>query len=497
MAITSLSRTHPITQRLLFGGMTVCIIAIVSLNAYLLMREHRTAELAAIRTSLNIVSLIDRDVQNTVELYDSALSTLIRVSKRADLNTLSQPLKHMLLFDKAKEAPANGGFFLLNAQGDLIAESRSLPIPKQNFSHWPSFIAHRDSTSDALFISQTPHSVDNQEVCCISFSRRISGPGDSFQGVAIAFMKKDYFMSLFQKLDLGSNSTISLINTDSTLLIQHPERDDLNVDLSLNPIFTRLLKENRGSFIAISSRLEQEKLYTFSEVGNLPLVVVVSLATEDVFSSWRRNAIILGCMTAILCIVLLALTGLLGRELHLRRQVEEKLEALIRTDSLTGLANRRQLDETLNNEWLRAHRSGKPLSLIMIDVDHFKTFNDTYGHQCGDEVLRLLGKTLQSLMRRSTDLVARYGGEEFAIVLSETDANGAIQLAERIRQAIEALQPITPDKAKITVSVGISTQQVKPGKSLVQLIHSADQALYQAKKQGRNCVVSSDAGREV
>ena len=154
MAIKHTLRNNVLTLRLLIGATTVSIIAILSIVSFLLVREHRTAELAAIRTSLNIVQLVGRDVQNTVDLYDSALNTLIDVSKRSDLSSVSQPLQHMLLFDKAEQTPANGGFYLLNDQGDLVADSRTLAPPKVNFSHWPSFVANVDTISP-----QPPHSM--------------------------------------------------------------------------------------------------------------------------------------------------------------------------------------------------------------------------------------------------------------------------------------------------------------------------------------------------
>ena len=412
MAIKHILRNNVLTLRLLIGATTVSIIVILSIVSFLLVREHRTAELAAIRTSLNIVQLVGRDVQNTVNLYDSALNTLIDVSKRSDLSSVSQPLQHMLLFDKAEQTPANGGFYLLNDQGDLVADSLTLAPPKVNFSHWPSFVEHRDSTSDNLFISHPFDSAENQGACCISFSRRISGPDGRFLGVAVAQMKLDYFKTLFQRLVLEPHGFIRLISTDGTPLTQHPEPDaaDAHTNLSNNPVFIRFLQEHRGSFIALSSIDDEERLYNFSEVGDLPLIVVVSLATDDVFSAWRRNAILVGIGTLLLCGALLMLTWLLGRELHLRQRAERQLEALATTDPLTGLANRRKLDQTLEQEWRRAQRSGKPLSLIMFDIDHFKNFNDTYGHQDGDEALKRVAQTIRHCMHRSTDLAARYGG---------------------------------------------------------------------------------------
>jgi hypothetical protein len=220
-----------------------------------------------------------------------------------------------------------------------------------------------------------------------------------FLGVAVAQMKLDYFKTLFQRLVLEPHGFIRLISTDGTPLTQHPEPDaaDAHTNLSNNPVFIRFLQEHRGSFIALSSIDGEERLYNFSEVGDLPLIVVVSLATDDVFSAWRRNAILVGIGTLLLCGALLMLTWLLGRELQLRQRAERQLEALATTDPLTGLANRRKLDQTLEQEWRRAQRSGKPLSLIMFDIDHFKNFNDTYGHQDGDEALKRVAQTIPAL----------------------------------------------------------------------------------------------------
>ncbi|MFU0839684.1 MAG: diguanylate cyclase [Pseudomonas fragi] len=178
---------------------------------------------------------------------------------------------------------------------------------------------------------------------------------------------------------------------------------------------------------------------------------------------------------------LLMLTWLLGRELHLRQRAERQLEALATTDPLTGLANRRKLDQTLEQEWRRAQRSGKPLSLIMFDIDHFKNFNDTYGHQDGDEALKRVAQTIRHCMHRSTDLAARYGGEEFAVVLSDTDGSGAITW-RRVFARQSSTEPLTPTHRRLTTSMGVSTRQVKPGDQLAGLINSADQALYQARE---------------
>jgi diguanylate cyclase (GGDEF)-like protein len=186
------------------------------------------------------------------------------------------------------------------------------------------------------------------------------------------------------------------------------------------------------------------------------------------------------------------LTWLFSRELRLRRNAEQELAQLAATDALTGLANRRTLDQVLRHEWFRAQRSGMPLSLLMIDADHFKDFNDRHGHQGGDDALRSLAKVISAHVRRPADLVARYGGEEFSVILAETDSRGAQQIAENIRSAVEQLPLRTDAESPMTVSIGISTWTTKSDISLEQLLFAADKALYQAKESGRNRVVAAN-----
>lgn len=169
----------------------------------------------------------------------------------------------------------------------------------------------------------------------------------------------------------------------------------------------------------------------------------------------------------------------------------ESLQALSATDQLTGLANRRQLDETLLREWARARREQTALTVMMCDVDYFKRFNDALGHQAGDECLRRVAAALTHSLVRPSDLVARFGGEEFALVLAGTDAGGAGRVAERIRAAVESLaiaHPDSPTAATVTLSVGVTTADPLPGTDPDALLWRADEALYQAKAEGRNRV---------
>ena len=180
-----------------------------------------------------------------------------------------------------------------------------------------------------------------------------------------------------------------------------------------------------------------------------------------------------------------------AREKQLRELAME-LQGQIFIDGLTGIPNRRRFDEHVENEFRRAKRSGSPLSLAMIDVDAFKDYNDNYGHQKGDDCLILIAAALTRILGRPCDLVARYGGEEFVALMPDTNADGALQLAESMRREVESLaveHAFSGVAPHVTISVGLLTQVPSHNTVISHMIGAADRALYQAKRGGRNCVV--------
>jgi diguanylate cyclase (GGDEF)-like protein/PAS domain S-box-containing protein len=187
-----------------------------------------------------------------------------------------------------------------------------------------------------------------------------------------------------------------------------------------------------------------------------------------------------------------------------RREIEEtnrrlaesnrELQRMTRRDGLTNIANRRSFDEYLALEWNRAARDRRPLSLLMIDVDHFKAYNDRYGHPAGDDCLRRVAEALERQLGRSIDIVARYGGEEFAVVLPETPRVGAVNIGERLRHAVEELDlphAESPTAGHVTISVGAATMIPHPGDSAEVIVSASDAALYSAKQNGRNRVCTA------
>jgi diguanylate cyclase (GGDEF)-like protein/PAS domain S-box-containing protein len=175
-----------------------------------------------------------------------------------------------------------------------------------------------------------------------------------------------------------------------------------------------------------------------------------------------------------------------------RKKIEEKLKLIASLDGLTGIPNRRNFDNTINLEWRRAKRSAKPISLIIVDVDYFKNYNDIHGHLAGDSCLKKIARTIRDSIRRAGNFAARYGGEEFVVILPDTNAEGACLFAESLRQKIENLNiehKTSKVSKNVTVSLGVVTAAPKKDSTHDKLLSLADKALYEAKHGGRNRVV--------
>ncbi|MFQ6574628.1 GGDEF domain-containing protein [Pseudomonas sp. UM16] len=489
---SALYKSHP--ELFLNLGSCLAVLAIVAIVSYLVARERSNIEQSAARSASNIVQLIESDIVRNVELYDLSLQGLIWAVKQPQLRTLPAQVRQQVLFNQAFTTPVRGDILWLDAQGNVTADSTSV-VPRQaNFADSKVFQAHRQNADLGLVISPPFKARLGTPDWCISFSRRISGPHGEFAGVAAGALRLSYFTELFKRLDIGHDSSINLINTDGVLLArQSASPDDLLIGANFaeRPNFKRLLADGNGSFSAHSGINGKTRLYTFARVAELPLIVVVTHSGDEVFASWRRTALLVSCATGVLCVGILWLTLLLGRELRRRHCAEQDLAELAATDSLTGLANRRQLDQVLRREWSRAQRNHRALAVLMVDVDHFKAFNERHGHQGGDQALRAVAAAIAHSIRRPADLAARYGGEEFLVVLPETERHGAQVLAERIRRSVEALPAFADDTTPVTVSIGIGCYTPGTQQDLATLLGSADDALYCAKRNGRNQVVSA------
>jgi diguanylate cyclase (GGDEF)-like protein len=170
-----------------------------------------------------------------------------------------------------------------------------------------------------------------------------------------------------------------------------------------------------------------------------------------------------------------------------QKQMEHQLLDLVMNDQLTGLKNRRSFDQSMRSEWRRSSESGRPLAVLMIDVDDFKQVNDTFGHQTGDRYLSTIARALSATATRAGDVVARYGGEEFIALLPECGPEEALSVANRFVNSVRTLKLVHPDgRRTLTISAGASSIEPIDGLSVADIMRTADKALYQAKTSGKD-----------
>ncbi|MBJ9624684.1 sensor domain-containing diguanylate cyclase [Burkholderia multivorans] len=466
-----------------FALMGLCILQ--------LFQSRQDALDRARETSRNLALVAERDITRNVELYNLSLEAVLQGLRRPDVMAASPALRRGVLFDHAMTAQYLGSMLVLDAQGNIVLDSQN-DVPRHgNFSDRKYFTVHRDRADVGLYVSDPFASRLRGGTPSIVLSRRVSSPDGSFAGVALIAINLEYFHKLFAGLALGPHGSISLIGTDGIMVMRQPyELNTIGRDISQAATFRRFRSAPEGSFLERSSIDGVRRLYYFKTLPNLPLIVMVAEAEQDIYAAWHRRALTIGALVATFGAAFIALSVLLGAQLRRRMRAESELILLARTDGLTGLNNRRSFGEVLDREWRRARRVRSVFSLLFVDVDRFKAYNDTYGHQAGDDALAAVARCIGENIRRPADVAARYGGEEFVVLLPDTAENGAAQIAERIRIAINelGLEHVGSEFGRVTASIGLASwkpdQDVEPD----AIIKAADEALYYAKATGRNKV---------
>ena len=323
----------------------------------------------------------------------------------------------------------------------------------------------------------------------LPFSRRINKADGTFGGVAYGSLKLTYFSRLFDRIGLGQDGAINLYLRDGTRIMRHPYLEaDIGVNIAGARTFERFVSARSGSFVGTAVRDGIERQYSFMQVERLPLVLNVALSTREIEAEWRAKAFVLGANVLLLCGLTIVLSLMFGRELRRRTASEAELSRLSRTDALTGLSNRRHFEETIERVCHGDRREGRPTSLLIVDADHFKRYNDRHGHAVGDAVLKSLARGLAASVQRPSDLVARVGGEEFAILLPDTDQDGAERVAQRVHDLVRStvVSSAGIEVGTVTVSIGLAVHLSGMTARAEDLYRRADTALYEAKAAGPN-----------
>jgi diguanylate cyclase (GGDEF)-like protein len=471
--------THRISPRWLLAVAMLVVIGFSVICGGVLLRMRAGDERLAQQTLGNLASGIDADISNNVDMYDLSLRAVAANMTMPEVVSARPTMRQLILFDHATAARHFGAIQVLDDAGFVTIDSAALPPQPRNFANEEFFKVHQRDPLFGLYISKP---MLHGGAYGIVLSRRIAARDGTFLGVVVGFIRYAYFHELIARLQLQPDDVVSVVRQDGIQILRAPfNMDVIGADVSRSPGIQKALASFSGSYVGPSGHDGVERLYVWRDARN-PLIVIVGRSTAAIFRYWRQDAMQIGGAMGALGLIALIVMLLLIREMKKRAGVEDEMARFAMTDALTGLGNRRHFDAMLAKEWLRAQRVRGPLALLMIDADHFKAFNDAFGHQAGDTALVEIAGCIAGQAQRASDCAARYGGEEFALVLPGLSLAEAIELGERIRLHVEALD----SGAAVTVSIGAASLVPTATRATSDLVSHADMALYSAKAQGRN-----------
>jgi diguanylate cyclase (GGDEF)-like protein len=474
------ARRWRLSVKLLIVSSIATVIGFSAICASVMLDMRRGEEQLARQMLENLAAGIDADIGRNIELYDLSLRAVANNMVMPEIKGVSKPILHLILFDHAATAKHFGAIQVFDGKGQLTIDASSLDPRPENRADEEYFTVHRDNPDAGLFISKP---MLHRGAYSIVLSRRISRDDGAFLGVVAGSIRFSYFHELFDRLKLDPDDSITVLRRDRTIIMRKPfDLDYIGKNLGTITSWSASTLKPGGSFAGKGPIDPIARLFVRRDSAG-PLYLVVGKPLEAVFSLWHKEAMRIAAIMAALVLFVLGTTLFLAREIGRRAAAEAKLEELAITDSLTGLRNRRKFDDEIENEWRRAIRQKTQLALLMIDADHFKIFNDTHGHQAGDQVLVGIAICISDSVRRAGDCAARYGGEEFAVLLPGCAAADAFNMAEMIRAKV---MQWSEGGAVNTVCVGVASLTPTANMHWALLVEAADKALYAAKANGRN-----------
>ncbi|HEU0148703.1 MAG TPA: sensor domain-containing diguanylate cyclase [Bradyrhizobium sp.] len=417
---------------------------------------------------------LSHQIDTTLATADSVVSSLVERVEVEGTSPESLQRLYGLMTSLAAALPAIHEIGLTDRNGNAIAKSLVSHPTGMNYSERDYFQFLSTHNTRAAFVGAPVRSkIDGS--ANITVSRRVNAPDGSFAGVAVTSVSVDFFRKLFELVREKSGASVSLTRDGGELLAGSP-----------GSFGESELKALAASPVAALEYLSpNDDVYHVGAYNRLPRYSMTAMVSQDsatILNDWRSQLRV----HAAIVVCILVLVAALGYTVD-RANRATQIRAL--RDGLTNLANRRCFDEAIEREFSHARRSGQPLSLAFMDIDLFKTFNDRYGHPAGDNCLRAISASVESSLRRPSDLAARYGGEEIVLLLPATDVDGAVQIVNDILATIRvsAIRHEDSPYGIVTLSAGVACCRPRePHTSAALLVEMADAALYAAKELGRN-----------
>ncbi len=398
MATQAVSRwgatgTHSANVLRLLTILSMAIVfGLLAIGAAVLRDARADVWRQAEQASSNLALALERDIARNISVYDLSLQGAADALLHPGIAQVSPEIRRAAIFGPAASAAYLGSLLILDEKGDIVADSTAIKPHQLNLSDRDYFRIHREQSDVGLYVSRPFHSRLRDQDASIAISRRISGPNGEFRGVVMGALCLAYFENLFERLNIGSDGSVTLSRVDGRVIARRPFHEtDIDRDISASDTFRRIRAAPSGQFVSLSGIDGVERLFTFWGVQGFPLILNVGVSIHDVYAAWWRKALVIGSILGTLCGATMTLCLLFRRKVLRRMAAEaaltdtaERLSVLAATDEMTGLANRLAFEGELTREWKRAIRAQTSMALLMLDADYFKLYNDHYGHQGGD-----------------------------------------------------------------------------------------------------------------
>ena len=451
----------------------------------------------------NLSHVLQQNINGSLQQIDAVLyASGLEVERQLASGGIDKKALDDYLSRQHRNVPDADSLRVTNAAGDVLYGSGAQETQTNNLTDRTYFQALRDKAYLPFAISDPIiDRISGKRV--IVYARRINNPDGSFGGVIYAPMSTEIIAKAFSSLNLGHKGSVSLRKGfgDFAIIVRYPENiPGTSISAVGNthhsPQFAALVARGDNNLVyeAVTGVDGIYRTFSVRRLDRFNYFVGLGFAHEDVFVGWRVETVKLLAIASVFLVMSIVMAQQLYRVSRHNKEAFDLLESMALMDGLTGIPNRRRFDEVLEDEWLRARREHQPISLVMVDIDNFKAYNDHYGHGQGDGCLAKVGKALNESVKRPSDLVARYGGEEFVMLLPNTSTNGAHRVAEHARQLIELLRiphGFSDTSKWITISAGVFTIVPEKDEEASMLLDQTDQLLYKAKQSGRNRICGS------
>ena len=464
------------------------VMGFLSGAAMVLTDAHRQIEKTSHSLAQRLAASLQQEVSRDIDLIDLSIQAVADAAGQPSVMRLPTELRDQLFFSRAGAARYVQKVSLLDQHGAVISES----LPTEDVTQRGDakrFVVVPVSRDSSRLMFGKPYRASDGLTRLMDFSRDVWTPSGAFAGVVVATVNLTNFSDIFVSLSAPPHTRVTLKTTNGEALMRNDdgEFEARATTAPADPLVTRL---TNAIMVGIGKHGDDD-VAVESAVPGVPLFISVVLSGPMLFEAWHDRVAQVSGYCLLISILFLMMAASLAYALQRRAQSEIALSRLASLDALTGLPNRRALDSNFEQAFEHAQRSRTPLSVLFLDVDDFKNFNDRYGHVAGDQALQAVAAAIRTALSRNSHFVARYGGEEFVVIFPETGGSLAVSLAERVRLSVRSLrlEHAAAPAQIVTASIGVASFDTFTDTASAMLLKRADSALYAAKRAGKDAVV--------